>query len=145
VSDGIDPEAANRPEGLDPAETNRAEDLDEDRLKLDPLEAGMDPPEHWTQADRWGSTGFEQTHREDLEHRLREEQPDDPADLSVDDEWEDPAADEPADVDVVVEPLPPDESLTEDQSDAVRRGQSADEAGGSVAESIRTPPDRRRS
>ncbi|MBF6248211.1 hypothetical protein IU471_32395, partial [Nocardia elegans] len=32
----------------DPAALNSAEDLDEDRLRSDPLEAGMDPPEHWT-------------------------------------------------------------------------------------------------
>ncbi|MEU4652235.1 hypothetical protein [Nocardia fluminea] len=30
----------------DPVALNSSEDLDEDRLREDPLEAGMDPPEH---------------------------------------------------------------------------------------------------
>ena len=33
-----------------------AEELDEDRLRLDPLEAGMDPPERWSGADKYGTT-----------------------------------------------------------------------------------------
>src|SRR3954452_3366392 len=43
------PDAVER----DPAALNSAEDLDEDRLRLDPLEAGMDPPERWSAADKY--------------------------------------------------------------------------------------------
>jgi hypothetical protein len=112
-----------------------AEDLDEDRLRVDPLEEGMDPPEHWTAADRFGTTAAEQRQGQDLEHRLREEEPDitpddgartDPDDLDA----EDPIGE------LMVEPLP-DEN--QHWRDAVARGQAADEAGGSVAEEIRTP------
>jgi hypothetical protein len=53
-----------------------AEGLDEDQLQVDPLEEGMDPPEHWSGADRYGTTPFEQSHGQDLDHRLREEEPD---------------------------------------------------------------------
>lgn len=51
----------------DPEGHNAAEDLDEDRLRLDPLEEGMDPPEHW-------STAMDGEH-DTLDERLREEQP----------------------------------------------------------------------
>jgi hypothetical protein len=102
------------------------EDFDEDNLRLDPLEEGMDPPEHWEQADRFGNTEREMREGEDLEHRLRQEEPDvAPDDVAGDD------TEESADP---VEPTPP----------AVRDGVSADVAGGSVAEEIRTPRDRAR-
>ena len=39
-----------------------AEELDEDRLRLDPLQAGMDPPERWSGADKYGTTPYEQAH-----------------------------------------------------------------------------------
>jgi hypothetical protein len=39
-----------------------AEELDEDRLRLDPLEAGMDPPERWSGVDKYGMTPYEQAH-----------------------------------------------------------------------------------
>ncbi|MEU5695917.1 hypothetical protein [Actinosynnema sp. NPDC020468] len=104
-----------------------AEDLDEDRLKLDPLEAGMDPPEHWTAADKYGTTPYEQAHARTLDERLAEEQPEDDR------------------------PVPPDDGVTTPESvpevderarsEAVARGQSADEAGGSVAGAIRNPED----
>lgn len=61
----------------DPTPENTAEDLDEDRLRLDPLEEGMDPPEHWSQAMEHGTTPREEREGQDLDHRLREEQPDD--------------------------------------------------------------------
>lgn len=94
----------------DGAALSAAEDLDEDRLKVDPLEEGMDPPEHWTGADKYGMTPYEQAHPRGLSDRLDEEQPD-------------------------VQPRYDDS----DRSDAIGRGQSADEAGGSMAETIRTP------
>jgi hypothetical protein len=60
----------------DGAALSSAEDLDEDRLRVDPLEAGMDPPEGWTAVDKYGVTPFEQSHPRPLSDRLAEEQPD---------------------------------------------------------------------
>ncbi len=60
----------------DGAALSSAEDLDEDRLRTDPLEAGMDPPEHWTGATEYGMTGWEQAHPRGLDERLAEEEPD---------------------------------------------------------------------
>lgn len=55
---------------------NAAEDLDEDRLRLDPLEEGMDPPEHWSPEMEHGTTAREEREGKALGDRLREEQPD---------------------------------------------------------------------
>lgn len=60
----------------DPAALNSAEDLDEDRLRVDPLEAGMDPPERWSGADKYGTTANEQRTARPLDDRLAEEQAD---------------------------------------------------------------------
>ncbi|WP_238846322.1 hypothetical protein [Nocardia terpenica] len=60
----------------DPAALNSAEDLDEDRLGADPLEAGMDPPEHWSGATEYGTTPREGREPRPLADRLDEEQPD---------------------------------------------------------------------
>ena len=65
----------------DPVETDgaalsSAEDLDEDRLQQDPLEEGMDPPEGWSGADKYGTTPYEQSHPRPLDDRLAEERPD---------------------------------------------------------------------
>lgn len=98
----------------DPAALNSAEDFDEDRLKVDPLEAGIDPPEHWTAADKYGMTPHEQAHPRPLDDRLAEEQPD-------------------------VTPRSVDAGDSEVLREASERGQLADEAGGSIAEEIRTP------
>jgi hypothetical protein len=64
------------PSEPDPEGHNAAEDLDEDRLRLDPLEEGMDPPEHWSPAMEHGTTARETREGESLDDRLREEQPD---------------------------------------------------------------------
>jgi len=53
-----------------------AEDFDEDRLGVDPLEEGVDPPEGWAAADREGVTAREQAEGESLDHRLAAERPD---------------------------------------------------------------------
>lgn len=118
-----------------------AEALDEDELGLDPLEEGMDPPEHWRQADRFGTTAREQAEGQDLAGRLREEQPDrqpvdpeTPMAYRTDDELDDSVDEYTDDVDQVV-PAEPSDTIP----DAVRRGRSAEEAGGSVADEIRTP------
>ncbi|WP_372511402.1 hypothetical protein [Lentzea californiensis] len=99
----------------DPAALNSAEDLDEDRLRLDPLEAGMDPPERWSGVDKYGMTPYEEAHPRPLEDRLAEEQPDVPV------------AESPLDEEV--------------RAEAAGRGQLADEPGGSVAGAARTPED----
>lgn len=128
-----------------------AEDLDEDRLGIDPLEGGIEPPERWSGADRFGTTPREEREGPDLDQRLAEEEPDEtPLDSPAADETEyqpdgEPAADEteyqpdqteyvgPVDfVDLLEQGMIP-------RTDAERRGQSADTAGGSVAEAIRTP------
>jgi hypothetical protein len=120
------------------------EDFDQDNLGVDPLEEGMDPPEHWAEADKYGMTEAEARQRQDHERRLREEEPDitpeqpgRPVGATPDDE-----------LDESIDDLTDDEAFRlEDEakagrSDAVRRGQAADEAGGSMAEEIRTPHDR---
>ncbi|MBF6175585.1 hypothetical protein [Nocardia blacklockiae] len=109
----------------DPGALNSAEDLDEDRLQADPLEEGMDPPEHWSEADKYGTTPWEEAHDRPLGERLAEEQPD-------------------------TEPAPPDENGPA-ESDAVdipdeapkryeeELGTSSDVAGGSIAQGMRSP------
>lgn len=119
-----------------------AEELDEDRLRLDPLEAGMDPPERWSGVDKYGMTPYEQAHPRGLTDRLAEEEPDvqDTGDLAVGGEAEPrseqadevavrPAADDPTD-DAGIEA----EALRESRD----RGQLADDAGGSLAATSRT-------
>ncbi|MEZ0362154.1 hypothetical protein ACAG26_00410 [Mycobacterium sp. pUA109] len=53
-----------------------AEDVDEERIGLDPLEDGMDPPERWTGSDRFGVSADEQHNGESLEQRLQQEETD---------------------------------------------------------------------
>lgn len=53
-----------------------SEELDEDELDTDPLEAGMDPSEHWAGANRFGTTPAEERAGESLDQRLSEEEPD---------------------------------------------------------------------
>jgi hypothetical protein len=113
-----------------------AEELDEDRLRLDPLEAGMDPPERWSGVDKYGMTPYEQAHPRGITDRLSEEEPDvldttgdvdgetEPRSEQADEPGERPATDDPTD-DAGID----DEVLRE----ASQRGQLADEAGGSVA------------
>ena len=57
----------------------------------DPLDAGVIPPQHWTSAIRYGTTGAEQEDGESLDQLLAEEDPDDnvdedgdPADTAAD-------------------------------------------------------------
>ncbi|WP_330231515.1 hypothetical protein OHA40_02900 [Nocardia sp. NBC_00508] len=113
----------------DPAALTSAEDLDEDQLRSDPLEAGMDPPEHWSGATRYGMTHWEEAHPRSIGDRLAEEEPD---------------------VDPNREPRAEQSKKLRDitwDSDAVRAGHSyeeelgvaADVAGGSVADEIRHP------
>jgi hypothetical protein len=82
MTDGIDPATPPQDTGPpdaveeDAAALSAAEDLDEDRLDADPLEEGMDPPERWSEADKYGMTPYEQSHDRPLDERLAEEEPD---------------------------------------------------------------------
>ncbi|WP_414638016.1 hypothetical protein [Actinophytocola sp.] len=60
----------------DGAALSAAEDLDEDRLAADPLEEALDPPEHYSGVNKWGTTPFEESQGEPLDSKLRAEQPD---------------------------------------------------------------------
>jgi hypothetical protein len=145
---GTPPQDTGSPDAVetDPAALNSAEDLDEDRLKVDPLEAGMDPPERWSGADRFGTTPREESEGLDLDARLAEEEPDIAA-VEAEEPEEPPEYADPADglatdePDLSVEYRGGEvESIGEPETpEAVRRGQSADDAGGSVAAAMRTP------
>ncbi|MBE1463296.1 hypothetical protein [Kibdelosporangium phytohabitans] len=91
-----------------------SEELDEDRLQADPLEAGMDPPEHWSGADKYGMTPYEQSHPRPFGERLDEEEPESSGESRT----------------------PLDEEI---EQEAAGRGQSADQAGGPMAAQERTP------
>ncbi len=77
-----------QPEGLDPSEAT-----DEDELAVDPLEAGVEPPERWSGADRYGTTPSEERDDRVLDSRLAEERPD----VAVEDTSARPVADTPVD------------------------------------------------
>jgi hypothetical protein len=64
------------PPETDAAALSAAEDLDEDELGVDPLEKGMDPPERWSEVDKYGVTPYEEAHPQPLAERLAEEEPD---------------------------------------------------------------------
>lgn len=80
--EGIDPSTPPQDTGLpdqvetDPAALNSAESLDEDRLREDPLEEGMDPPEQWSPLEDHSRTPREEREDRPLEARIREERPD---------------------------------------------------------------------
>jgi len=120
----------------DPEGHNAAEDLDEDRLRLDPLEEGMDPPERWSPA----MAGEHDT----LDERLGEEEPERqprpaPRDEVERMDQEGELSGHPVDQDGEV-------AFAHDRtnvSEEARRGQTADEGAGSVARELRTPPDSR--
>ena len=132
------------PADPDPEGHNAAEDLDEDRLRLDPLEDGMDPPEHWSRATERRPTEREEREGRDLDDRLREERPDTGLPREPRDEVD------RMDADGELEGHPADDGVvafardTDQPSEEARRGQTADEGAGSVARELRTPRDRAR-
>jgi hypothetical protein len=77
------PQDTGEPDAVetDPAALNSAEDLDEDRIRADPLEEGMDPPEHWSGVTKYGMTPWEQAHPRGLGDRIGEENPDPAAEI----------------------------------------------------------------
>lgn len=64
------------PLGHDDDVLTQSETLDEDDMGVDPLEGGMDPPEDWSAANRYGTTAIEQATDRPLAERLDEECPD---------------------------------------------------------------------
>ncbi|GAB3157077.1 hypothetical protein [Amycolatopsis sp. NPDC004378] len=126
---------AAEPESLAPSEA-----LDEDELRVDPLEAGVEPPERWSAADRYGTTPSEVREGEPMDQRLAEEVPDtEPEPVP-----ERPIAATPADeLDETVEDAPPDYEQVSPDDELPHRhadpdpGERADFAGGSVADAIR--------
>ena len=112
-----------------------ADRLDEDELGVDPLEGGMDPPERWSEADRVGMTEAEQREGASLDERLSEEDPDpEPERQDAIDDLDSRAPNSNEDGEPIV-----DDHVDVGLPDSARRGQSADRAGGSVAEQMRTP------
>jgi hypothetical protein len=134
----------------DPAEPEMLTDiegLDEDDLRVDPLEEGVDPPERWSAADRFGTTRAELREGESLDQKLSEEQPD----IEPDDLPDRPLAVTPADqlddsIDDIggefsVDPAYLDAGIVDEPAHRHRDmdpDEQADQAGGSVAEAIRT-------
>lgn len=123
----------------DAAALGSAEDLDEDRLRVDPLEAGMEPPERWAASGKHGMTAAEQAETRPLDERLAEEQPD-----RAEIDSTETAAESDGRIPGVrgAEPAEPEEDADLDErvrEEASRRGQAADEAGGSEASYYRTP------
>ena len=116
-----DPQSTGAPDAVetDPAALSSAEDLDEDRIRKDPLESGMDPPEQWSGVTKYGMTPWEESHPRPLADRLAEEQPDVPVD---------PPAGEPVyQGDGVVSRDAVDERETQIRTEAEQRGQAADD------------------
>lgn len=135
----------HEPVEADPAALSSAEQLDEDELQLDPLEKGMDPPEHWAGADAYGTAPTEQAAGESLGQRVAEER----ADYATDDaavrpqplaagtpldELDEKADNAPIQSESLVGEQPPD-----NPSPDATEWQNADQAGGSVADEIRDP------
>ncbi|HEY0812575.1 MAG TPA: hypothetical protein VGE11_04790 [Pseudonocardia sp.] len=125
-----------------------AEELDEDRLRLDPLEAGMDPPERWSGVDKYGMTPYEQAHPRGIDERLAEEEPDvlaeaDPVDVAAEPRSAEPLSEQADELDEtpVASGLLGDDAGLDDEvmRESIDRGQLADDAGGSVASVTRIP------
>lgn len=112
----------------DPAALDSSEETDEDELREDPLEAGMDPPERWAGATKYGMTPQEESHPRSLDERLSEEEPD-----IVPGSAPQAPGSAPADIDMDGAPIPPGRGYEEEL------GISADVAGGSVPSQIRRP------
>ncbi|MFF1607737.1 hypothetical protein ACFVYA_08140 [Amycolatopsis sp. NPDC058278] len=117
----------------DPAALNSAEDLDEDRIRADPLEEGMDPPEHWSGVTKYGMTPWEQAHPRGLGDRIGEEVPDPAAEIPA---GIDSRAGAPEDPDTGAEPEQPIQ-LEPVEGDGLPVDREADEvavdAGSAVA------------
>jgi hypothetical protein len=68
---------ADFPEAGGPGDTlNASEGTDSDELRYDDGDVVVDPPETWSEADRFGMTAREEREGESLDDRLAEEEPD---------------------------------------------------------------------
>jgi hypothetical protein len=123
-------------DAAEPEILSATEGLDEDELGLDPLEAGIEPPERWSAATRSGTTAAEVREGETLEQRLSEEEPDDqPEDVP-----DRPIAATPVvELDGSIDDLPADVESVAVEAAPARRNAALDAsaAGDSVAESLR--------
>ncbi len=78
-------DAGDFPEEGGPGDTlNASEGTDSDELHNDDGDIVVDPPEGWSEADRFGMTAREEREGESLDDRLAEEEPDVPPDASPD-------------------------------------------------------------
>lgn len=70
-------DAADFPEEGGPGQTlNPSEGTDSDELHNDDGDIVVDPPDDWSEANRFGMTAREQREGESLDQRLAEEEPD---------------------------------------------------------------------
>lgn len=70
-------DAADLPEEGGPGQTlNSSEGTDSDELHNDDGDIVVDPPDDWSEANRFGMTAREQREGESLDQRLAEEEPD---------------------------------------------------------------------
>jgi hypothetical protein len=78
-------DAADFPEEGGPGQTlNASEGTDSDELHNDDGDIVVDPPEDWSEANRFGMTAREEREGESLDARLAEEEPDvSPDDIGV--------------------------------------------------------------
>lgn len=91
----------------------------------------MDPPEHWSEVDKYGMTGWEQAHPVPLDQRLAEEQSDAPGTKQRENSDRGSSTVEEFD-----EHTAPENSVEYGEE----LGISADYAGGSIPDEIRIPP-----
>ena len=74
------------PEEGGPGDTlSASESLDSDEVRNDDGDTVVDPPEDWSEANRFGVTAEEQREGESLDARLAEEEPDVVEDIEPDD------------------------------------------------------------
>lgn len=129
----------------DPAALSSAEQLDEDELRLDPLEQGIEPPERWGEADAYGTVPAEQQEGESIQQRVAEERADFTTGSPPTGSYaaaEDPPLDSLDDAvdntrnqsESLIAEQPPDPPSPDDLE-----RQNADRAGGSVADELREP------
>lgn len=128
------PQDTGEPDAVetDPAALTSAEDLDEDRIKADPLEAGMDPPEHWSGVTKYGMTPWEQAHPRGLGDRIGEERPDPAAEVPrvSEPELEDPDTGEVAQEPIQLEPVEGDGPPVDAEPDEIAADAGTAVAGG---------------
>ncbi|MBB5957982.1 hypothetical protein FHS29_004590 [Saccharothrix tamanrassetensis] len=119
-----EPQSTGAPDAVetDPAGLNSAEDLDEDRIRKDPLESGMDPPEQWSGVTKYGMTPWEESHPRPLADRLAEERPD----VTADEPAGEPVGEPVDQEDGVVSRDAVDDPEADTRTEAARRGQVAD-------------------